>query len=61
MKAPSSVFKSKPRHTHHLKERQEASYSADRESEEAKNAVSKSRLAYWEAAENAQWEASRRV
>jgi len=57
LKASSSIVKSKPRHTHHLKERQKASYSADRESEEAKNVISKSWLAYWEAAESAQWEA----
>lgn len=44
---------------YHLKEKQEAFHLAQRESEEAKNVINKSCLAYWEAAEGAHWEASR--
>lgn len=54
MKASTWIFKGKPRQAHCLKERQEASYSVDRESEEAKNVISKSCLTYSEAAESAQ-------
>lgn len=57
MKASSSIFKSLDILT--------VSGSGRRvpiqQSEEAKNVIRRSWLVYWEAAERAQWEASRRV